>query len=132
MDEKQAFAERFLSALKNAGIATASPTRIALQFNLLHHGKPVTPQAVRKWLAGQAIPSHDKLITLSMWLNSSASQLRFGEAINVGREVDSADFASRPELELALEITKLSTEHQLVVKSVIATLRRVEHSREVD
>jgi transcriptional regulator with XRE-family HTH domain len=129
MEEKQAFRERLLSALKDAGVAITSPTRIALQFNLLHHGKPVTAQAVRKWLAGQAIPSQEKLLTLAKWLNISASSLRFGSD---GPTEGAATFSQRAELELALDIVKLNAEHQLVVKSVIATLLRIECSRQVD
>jgi transcriptional regulator with XRE-family HTH domain len=132
MDEKHAFSERFLAALKSAGVAIASPTRLALQFNLLHHGKPVTAQAVRKWLAGQAIPSHDKLLTLAMWLNIPPSALRFGEESSHQHQTDTNHLSKQPELELAQDIVKLSPEHQLVVKAVVATHLRVEKSQLVD
>jgi transcriptional regulator with XRE-family HTH domain len=132
MDEKHAFSERFLAALKSAGVAITSPTRLALQFNLLHHGKPVTAQAVRKWLAGQAIPSHDKLLTLALWLNIPPSVLRFGEDNNSRQQVDANHQSKRPELELAQDIIRLRPEHQLVVKAVVATLLRVEKSQQVD
>lgn len=132
MDEKHAFSERFLAALKSAGVAITSPTRLALQFNLLHHGKPVTAQAVRKWLAGQAIPSHDKLLTLALWLNIPPSVLRFGEDNSSRQQVEANHQSKRPELELAQDIIRLRPEHQLVVKAVVATLLRVEKSQQVD
>lgn len=132
MDEKQAFSDRLLAALKSAGVAIASPTRLALQFNLQHHGKPVTAQAVRKWLSGQAIPSHDKLLTLAMWLNIPPSALRFGEEISNVHQANATHSSKRPELELAQDIIKLSPEHQLMVKAVVATLLRVEKSQQAE
>src|SRR5689334_10980312 len=80
MDEKRALTERLLRALKECGAPASSPTRLALDFNLHHHGKPVTVQAVRKWLNGSAIPAQDKIVTLAQWLGVSAEWLRFGGA----------------------------------------------------
>jgi len=58
----------------------ASPTRFAREFNLRHHGDPVSPQTARKWLYGRALPTQDKLRTLAQWLEASPHWLRFGEA----------------------------------------------------
>lgn len=61
-------------------VDVTSPTRIAREFNLRYHGNPITSQAVRKWLAGESIPSQEKIRFLALWLNVSAQWLRFGEA----------------------------------------------------
>ncbi len=79
MNEKKAFSERLLQAMHQAKIQVRSPTRLTLEFNLRYTGKPVTTQAVRKWLCGEAIPSQDKILTLAKWLNISTEWLRFGE-----------------------------------------------------
>lgn len=57
MSEKTAFSRRLSGALRRAGHSTAGPTRLALEFNLVHCGRPVTAQAVRKWLHGEAGPA---------------------------------------------------------------------------
>lgn len=49
------------------------------QFNTRYWGKPVTYQAVTRWLRGEAIPAQDKLQVLADWLNVEPHVLRFGE-----------------------------------------------------
>lgn len=48
---------------------TLSPTALARDFNLRWRGMPVTVNATRKWLMGDAIPTMDKIETLSSMLN---------------------------------------------------------------
>lgn len=79
-DEKHGFSKRLRDALREAGLNADSPTRVAREFNLRYHGEAVSPQAVRKWLAGKALPSQDKIRALALWLGVSAQWLRFGEA----------------------------------------------------
>lgn len=78
-DEKQGFSRRLREAIRGAGLDARSPTRIAREFNLRYHGEAVSPQAVRKWLAGKALPSQDKIRALGLWLDVPAHWLRFGE-----------------------------------------------------
>jgi hypothetical protein len=78
-DERQGFSKRLRDAIREAGINAGSPTRVAREFNLRYHGEAVSPQAVRKWLAGKALPSQDKIRVLGLWLGVSAHWLRFGE-----------------------------------------------------
>ncbi|MBI4193696.1 MAG: hypothetical protein HY526_01315 [Betaproteobacteria bacterium] len=79
-DEKQGFSKRLKEAIRRTRIGIDSPTLIAREFNLRYQGDPVSTQAVRKWLAGKALPSQDKIRALGLWLDVSAHWLRFGEA----------------------------------------------------
>lgn len=123
MDEKHSFSERLLHALKECGIPAASPTRLTLEFNLQHHGKPVTVQAVRKWLGGDAIPAQDKIVTLAGWLGVSAEWLRFGGAHAVKQEPARYQVHDR---KLCNDLMKLSDEHRAVVRALVTSLLRLE------
>lgn len=79
-DEKQGFSKRLREAMRKAGVSPGGPTRVAREFNLRYHGDPVSTQAVRKWLAGESLPSQDKIRALALWLEVSPQWLRFGEA----------------------------------------------------
>lgn len=78
--QKVEFSERLQQSLARAGVSASSPTQLARKFNLLSPGNPVSPQAVRRWLEGTAIPTQDKLVVLADWLRVSAEWLRFGDA----------------------------------------------------
>lgn len=78
-EEKQAFSKRLKEAMRRARIDMRSPTLVAREFNLRYQGDPVSTQAVRKWLAGKALPPQDKIRALGLWLDVSAHWLRFGE-----------------------------------------------------
>ncbi len=79
MDEKLEFAKRLAAAMRAAGYE-ARPSVLEAQFNTRYWGKPVTYQAVTRWLRGEAIPAQDKLQVLADWLNIEPHVLRFGEA----------------------------------------------------
>ncbi|MDP1606748.1 MAG: hypothetical protein Q8L93_08930 [Rhodocyclaceae bacterium] len=78
MDEKLAFAGRLADAMRAAGYE-ARPSVLEAQFNTRYWGKPITYQAVTRWLRGEAIPAQDKLQILADWLNVEPHLLRFGE-----------------------------------------------------
>lgn len=80
MNEKEAFSKRLARLLNDAGIGIASPTLVAREFNRRYPGKPVTAQAVRKWINGEAIPAGDKIRTLAKWLKASPHWLHYGES----------------------------------------------------
>lgn len=80
MDEKEAFSKRLTRLLDDAGIGIASPTEVAREFNRRYPGKPVSAQAVRKWISGEAIPAADKIRTLAKWLKASPHWLHYGES----------------------------------------------------
>ena len=75
---RAAFSERLRAALIGCGIPPHSPARVADAYNQASGIDPVSHQAVRKWLIGEAIPSQGKLIALSRWLGVSAEWLSFG------------------------------------------------------
>src|SRR2546426_3475233 len=78
-EEKQDFSKRLKDAMRKARLE-AGPTRFAREFNLRHHGEPVTAQTTRKWLYGGALPTQDKVRTLAQWLEGSPQWLRYREA----------------------------------------------------
>lgn len=71
------FSIRLRSLLKSKNRST-SPTLLARDFNLRWRGSPVTVNAVRKWLMGEAIPTLDKLEVLASLLDTSQESLRWG------------------------------------------------------
>src|SRR5258708_13636069 len=99
-EEKGDFSRRLKEAMRKTRL-DAGPTRFAREFNLRHHGEPVTAQTARKWLHGGALPTQDKLRTLAQWLEVSPHCLRSAEpapaATTAKQEppTDSADSASR-------------------------------------
>ena len=58
------------------------PAVLEREFNLHYFGKPMTLHGVRRWLLGETIPTHDKIIALAEWLRIPPEQLSFGLEIN--------------------------------------------------
>jgi hypothetical protein len=75
--ETSKFADRFRSALKEAGIRP-SATVVANEFNLRYWGESITSHAARNWLMGVSVPKQDKLLILCKWLKISPEGLLFG------------------------------------------------------
>ncbi len=76
-DPKKQFSEK----LKSAMIAKGYPAKAAVlerEFNLRHYGKSIGLHGVAKWLRGESLPSHDKVITLATWLEVEPSELIYG------------------------------------------------------
>ena len=80
MDQKLEFAERLQAAMRDAGLEPRPAVLLHL-FNTQYWGRPVTFQAVSRWLRGESIPEQDKLITLAEILKVEPQVLRFGEAV---------------------------------------------------
>lgn len=78
MNEKIMFAERLKAALEAADYEPR-PSVLEREFNLRYWGKPITFQAVRRWLRGDSIPSQDKLQVIARWLLVDPHYLRYGE-----------------------------------------------------
>lgn len=114
-----AFAGRLKQALKRSPKKIATPSELALQFNLSHPGSQITNQAAQKWMAGDNKPSPDKIETLAAMLNVSAQWLRYGipEPRAAQRESSSHrtatnhDAATATEMQL-LDHYRLLSEHQ--------------------
>lgn len=116
--ERQRFSERLVGSLKAAGVPV-SPTRLAKMFNAHSSGSAVNPQAARKWLLGQSIPTQDKLQKLATLLGVSATWLRFGGG--VPRSAVAADIIA--------DVECLGLSDQALARKIIRVL--VEHGRDV-
>ncbi|ODU59128.1 MAG: DNA-binding protein [Comamonadaceae bacterium SCN 68-20] len=72
------FAQRLRDAMAAAGY-DAKPSVLEREFNTRHWGKPMTLHGVRRWLLGETMPDHKKLVTLAEWLGTSVQELGYGE-----------------------------------------------------
>lgn len=127
MDEKLAFAERLAAAMRAAGYE-ARPSVLEAQFNTRYWGKPVTYQAVTRWLRGEAIPAQDKLQVLADWLNVEPHVLRFGEGpIKAIREKRKRwdEGIGYQEREVFEAFLSLSAAQRKAVREIILGLARV-------
>ena len=82
LTEKEKFSARLKLALSAMAMQNLKTSEIATKFNLQHPNESVTQQAVHKWLNGLAIPSMDKIETLSKWLSVKPEWLRDGVGDN--------------------------------------------------
>jgi len=78
---KTEFADRLREAMEAAGYE-ARPSVLEREFNLRHWGKAITLHGVRRWLRGESLPAHDKLLTLAEWLKVPPQDLHFGVEID--------------------------------------------------
>lgn len=81
MNETEKFSIRLHESMLAAGYEVR-PVVLDREFNQRYWGKPVSVQAVRRWLNGEAIPTQDKLQVLAEWLNVDPHWLRFGEKLS--------------------------------------------------
>lgn len=73
-----AFTARLQKRLREKG-KTLSPTAPAGEFKLRWRGSPISVNATRKWLSGEAVPTLDKLSVLANMLDVSVDWLRWGD-----------------------------------------------------
>jgi hypothetical protein len=78
-NEKNEFTKRLLTSLTNIGYQVNNISGITVEINKLFGEKSITSHAVRKWLTGQSLPIHSRMIRLADWLGVSPAWLRFGE-----------------------------------------------------
>lgn len=126
MDEKLEFAARLAAAMLDAGYEPRASV-LEPQFNTRYWGKPVTYQAVTRWLKGEAIPSQDKLQVLADWLQVEPQILRFGgEAIVSVQKKKKRweDAIAGPEREVLEAFIGLPTEQKKVAREVILALAK--------
>ena len=119
------FSKRLRKAILDCGLDPGSPTNLARVFNSRGAGLRVTPQAVRKWLSGDSIPTHDKLKALAGWLNVSPHGLHYGEADRAGHRAQERAASYRkplPDQELVKQYRSLSLSQQQAVAEIITAL----------
>lgn len=120
------FAKRLQVALESAGIP-AKPAVIEREFNQRYWGKPVTLHAVRYWLRGESVPTHDKLLCLAEWLGVEPQTLRYGDEIPKAVQArrkrwdEGIGYQEREIFELFL---KLPVPQRKVAREVIVALAR--------
>ncbi|QDX82732.1 hypothetical protein B9N43_16710 [Denitratisoma sp. DHT3] len=98
------------------------------EFNQRYGGKPISTHAARKWLLGESIPTHDKLLTLASWLKVSSEWLLYGEGsmqtVTVVQQKQAV--YGTDEIPLLQAIRSLNREHRHIVQELVATLVRLE------
>ncbi|MEY4591668.1 MAG: hypothetical protein RIR18_563 [Pseudomonadota bacterium] len=121
MDEKLEFSARLAAAMREAGYEPRASI-LEPQFNTRYWGKPVTYQAVTRWLKGEAIPSQDKLQVLAEWLKVEPHTLRFGEAVVLSVQERKATWdaaISGPEREVLETYLSLPAAERKTIRDVI-------------
>ena len=130
MNEKEAFGKRLTRLLNDAGIGIASPTHVAREFNRRYLGKPVTVQAIRKWLNGEAIPAGDKIRTLAKWLKASPHWLHYGEGEKsmgaLKAEEERSVYGEEAVVTLPEDFQRLTPRHKTMVCEIVRALLRAE------
>jgi transcriptional regulator with XRE-family HTH domain len=126
------FSKRLRKAFQDKGISTDSPTWLAGEFSENYPGRRVTQQAVRKWLNGEAIPSHDKIRALAEWLGVSPHWLHYGEGGGGGHSAQQPVAPYRnilPDQELIRRYRKLNSRQQQAVAEIITALAAKDRRR---
>lgn len=112
--ERKDFSDRLRAALEQRGI-DGSPTKLSRHFNA--HGYKITVHAARKWLVGEAVPTQDKLRTLSGWLGVDPNWLRFGTS--AGEPAGNVSIIPPRTLRLVDGFNRLPEREQRIVQSLV-------------
>jgi hypothetical protein len=128
MDEKKEFTQRLHAALKRAGVRQISPTKLAIDFNTHHQGKPISTQAAHKCLNGRAIPGQDNIRTIAEWLNAAPEWLRYGDDEKQAKGQNIVPYRTLEELVLS-DFRKLNAANQTIARELISTLLRLEKTK---
>ncbi len=125
VDERVGFADRLRSALIAAHQPTA-PTAFVRAYNLRADGAAVTSHGARKWLRGEALPTHEKILILANWLNVHASWLRFGDAENGSYQLDNIGEKALTSEQLMLihDVISLSPSAQTIIRDLVDSFLR--------
>lgn len=124
MNETQMFSERLQESMLSAGYEIR-PVILEREFNQRFWGKPVSVQAVRRWLYGEAVPTQDRLQILAEWLAVDPHWLRFGEKLSgsVQQQRKRWDASMTPKERQAIEtFMSLSPERRKMVGEIIHAL----------
>lgn len=131
--ERAAFCQRLKTAIARFDPeGRTGAAWLTREFNQRYGGKPISVHAARKWLMGESIPNHDKLLTLSGWLRVSAEWLLYGVGAMTkvsAVQQDPAHYAVI-DVDLVREIGALNQEHRQIIREMVAVLTRIEGRRE--
>jgi transcriptional regulator with XRE-family HTH domain len=130
--ERERFSQRLQQTLRNAHHSPDSPTELAREFNIRFSGRPITVHAARKWLVGEAIPTQDKMRTLSEWLMVPIDWLRFGTEDERGDAPPTALQANSIDIKLIADMQLLDEHHRQIVREFVRILIRTSRARHDD
>lgn len=128
---KTLFANRLSEAMQAAGYEP-KPAVLEREFNTRYWGKPMTLHGVRRWLRGETLPTHEKLLVLAEWLAVPPERLNFGDEIQ--RKIDTrkarwdsgVGYQDRDIFEAFL---KLPVPQRKLIREIILTFAKV-HSED--
>lgn len=129
-NEREGFSHRLQQTLRNAHHSADSPTELARNFNMRFSGRPITVHAARKWLMGEAIPTQDKMRTLSEWLLVPIEWLRFGGEERRSMSLEGENNLKSVDLKLIADMQLLDEDHKQIVREFVRVLIRA--TREKD
>jgi len=132
-DERLGFSDRLKSSLQAAEVST-SASEFTRAYNARADGAAVSVHAARKWLVGESIPTHEKVVILSVWLGVSPAWLRFGDpsaTLNVGAVIPEADIGT-PALSLLNDIMSLPEPARKTIRGIVDAFLRNFGSPEKD
>jgi hypothetical protein len=124
---KNLFADRLRDAMKAAGY-DAKPAVLEREFNTRYWGKPMTLHGVRRWLRGETLPTHEKILVLAEWLAVSPQQLGFGDEIHRKVEQRRARWDSGigyQDRDIFEAFLKLPVPQRKLIREIILTFSKV-------
>lgn len=123
---KQQFAARLRDAMVKCGLKP-EPAVLERLFNQHYFGKPMTLHGVRKWLVGESIPPHDKIIILAGMLHVPPDELGFGLEIKQRVKAQNErwhEALSYQEREIFETFIALPAPQRKIVREVILTFAK--------
>jgi hypothetical protein len=124
-EERHAFSTRLKLAMRSAQVPIR-PSALAREFNRRGRGMEVTAHGARKWLVGEAFPTHQRLLALATWLNVQVAWLRFGTRDEPAAKSLQPRIASDEQLLLFQEIMALSGPAQVIVRDLVDSLKKLD------
>ena len=126
MNEAIKFSERLRESMLTSGYEFR-PVVLEREFNQRYWGNPVSVQAVRRWINGEAIPAQDRLQVLAEWLNVDPHWLRFGEKLSgsVQKQRKRSDVKMTPQERETVEVfMSLTQEKRKIISEIIYALAK--------
>lgn len=124
-EQKKQFAKKLKIAMENNGYP-AKASVLEREFNLKHYGKPITLHGAAKWLRGESIPRHDKIVTLAGLLAIEPNELvyDFQRKEDIKSKQRWQDAISYQEREVFEAFLNLPAPQRKIVREVILAFSR--------